>query len=454
MSRELDFADGFESSTAPSVGFIAATGLQTFASDAAFVTAKGSAAAAGDMYHNTTTSQVRQFNGTVWRDVVASEGAQTIAGNKTFSNDVVVQGNLTVNGTTTTINTETLDVEDSNIQVNTGGNTASANANSAGLTVDISDGTDARIGYDSTLASRFKIGDVGSESQVATTSHTQTLTNKTIDGDDNTIQDLQAGMFKTIIGNALRFFSFDAVGAPITTKVVPSGDVVGTTDAQVLTNKDIDGGTASNSRRITLPKDTTTNLNALTRKQATLFYDTTTNALKLDNGTTLQEVGGSGGGGGGGSLQWIEGANSALIQFANNMRSYSYQSGLSQDLWATVKVPDSYTAGSQITMRMHYYSPDTSGNVLLQTISTLIRQGTDAADSVTNQRTSTNAAVTLGSPANLVRTVTFDLTSSIGEINGVAVSPNDLIKVELTRGTDTATSDVQALVFSADLKFS
>ena len=143
-----------------------------------------------------------------------------------------------------------------------------------------------------------------------------------------------------------------------------------------------------------------------------------------------------------------------MVQFANNMRSYSYQATLAQDLWATVKVPDSYTAGSQITMRMHYYSPDTSGNVLLQTISTLIRQGTDAADSVVNQRTSTNAAVTLGSPANLVRTVTFDLTSNIGEINGVAVSPNDLIKVELTRGTDTATSDIQALVFSADLKFS
>lgn len=454
MSRELDFADGFESSTAPSVGFIAATGLQTYASDAAFVTAKGSAAAAGDMYHNTTTNQVRQFNGTVWREIVASEGSQTIAGNKTFSDNLVVQGDLTVNGTTTTINTQTLDVEDANVQVNTGGTVASANAASSGITVDITDGTDARLGYDSTLASKFKIGEVGSESQVATVSHTQTLTNKTIDGDDNTIQDLQAGMFKTIIGNALRFFSFDAVGAPITNKAVPSGDVVGTTDTQAITNKDIDGGTASNTSRITLPKADTTTLNALTRKQGTLVYDTTTNSVKYDDGSALQAVGSGSGGGGGGSLQWIEGANSALIQFQNNMRSYSFQAALAQDLWATVKVPDSYTPGAQITMRMHYYSPDTSGNVLLQTVSTLIRQGTDAADSVVNQRTSTNAAVTLGSPANLVRTVTFDLTSATGQINGVGVSANDLIKVELTRGTDTATSDVQALVFSADLKFS
>lgn len=171
---------------------------------------------------------------------------------------------------------------------------------------------------------------------------------------------------------------------------------------------------------------------------------------RVDNGTTWLPLGS---GGGGGALQWIEGANSALLQFLNNMRSYAFEAGLQQDLWSTVKVPDNYVSGSQITMRLHYFTPDTSGTVLLQTIATLLRQGTDAADSVVNQRTSTNAAVTLSGAANLVRTVTFDLTSTTGQINGVNVSANDLIKVELTRGTDTATSDVQALVFSADLKF-
>lgn len=59
------------------------------------------------------------------------------------------------------------------------------------------------------------------------------------------------------------------------------------TSAQVITNKDIDGGTAANTRRITIPKDTTTNLNALTRKQGTLVYDTTTNEVKFDDGTSL-----------------------------------------------------------------------------------------------------------------------------------------------------------------------
>jgi hypothetical protein len=64
-------------------------------------------------------------------------------------------------------------------------------------------------------------------------------------------------------------------------------EAVTRTGTQVITNKDIDGGTASNTHRITLPKETTTNLNALTRKQGTLFYDTTTNSLKFDDGSTL-----------------------------------------------------------------------------------------------------------------------------------------------------------------------
>ncbi len=61
--------------------------------------------------------------------------------------------------------------------------------------------------------------------------------------------------------------------------------------AQVITEKDIDGGVASNTRRITVPKDTTTNLNGLTRKAGTLVFDTTTLELKYDNGTILRPTG-------------------------------------------------------------------------------------------------------------------------------------------------------------------
>ena len=96
------------------------------------------------------------------------------------SDNVTIPGDLTVNGTTTTINTSTMDVEDANITVNDGGDQATANSNVAGFTVEMSDATDARIGYDSTLASRFKGGEVGSESEIITSTATQDISNKTV----------------------------------------------------------------------------------------------------------------------------------------------------------------------------------------------------------------------------------------------------------------------------------
>jgi hypothetical protein len=108
--------------------------------------------------------------------------------NVTGVNDLTVTGDLTVNGTTTTINTATVDVEDANITINKGGAQATADTSVAGLTVEMSDATDARLGYDSNLASKFKAGESGSEEEVITAGHTQTFTNKTVDGNNNTLQ--------------------------------------------------------------------------------------------------------------------------------------------------------------------------------------------------------------------------------------------------------------------------
>lgn len=85
-----------------------------------------------------------------------------------------------------------------------------------------------------------------------------------------------------------------------------AGNILGDSDAQVVTNKDIDGGTASNTRRITLPKDTKTNLDALTRKQGTIVFDTVTNKPYYDDGTSLVEVGS---GSGSGAINFIGNAD-------------------------------------------------------------------------------------------------------------------------------------------------
>lgn len=163
----------------------------------------------------------------------------------------------------------------------------------------------------------------------------------------------------------------------------------------------------------------------------------------------------SSGGGGGGSLQWLESDNSALpdVETAGiPIRIYRFQSALGQSLYAQVKVPTGYIAGNPIKLKTEFYSPDSSGTALISTIATLIRQGTDTVASVTNQRTSSNTAVTLsGATINIPQALTLDLTDTTGHINAVAVSAGDLILVQLTRGTDTGASDLKVPVYGAEV---
>lgn len=252
--------------------------------------------------------------------------------------------------------------------------------------------------------------------------------------------------------------AYDATSWDAVTSIAPSKNAVRDkiesykSDALVFTNKDIDGGTASNSNRLTVPKNTKTNLDGLTRKEGTILYGTDTGKFYRDNGSSLA---GLGGGGGGSALMWIEDANAPLALFENNSRVYAFESGLAQLLYATIRVPLSYTAGDPINLRMVYYNADTSGNALITAVATLVRTGTDLMSSTTNQRTSTNAAVTMsGATQNIPQALVLDLTSSTGTINSVAVAAGDIIKVSITRGSDTATSDIKVPVFGAEVTFS
>ena len=118
------------------------------------------------------------------------------SGNVTGIQDLIVSGDLTVNGTTTSVNSDTLDVVDANITVNKGGTQASADLADAGITVEMTDATNVVIGFDSTLTSKIKVGEDGDLREVVTTTHAQALNNKTIDADVNTLSNIELDNLK------------------------------------------------------------------------------------------------------------------------------------------------------------------------------------------------------------------------------------------------------------------
>ena len=109
-------------------------------------------------------------------------GATVGANNITLggpTSGVVIPGDLTIQGTTTTVDTLNLDVKDKNITTNKGGNDASSEG--AGLTIDRT-GTKGSLIYKDASASKFALGALGAEADIVDVSSSQTLTNKTLSG--------------------------------------------------------------------------------------------------------------------------------------------------------------------------------------------------------------------------------------------------------------------------------
>lgn len=234
--------------------------------------------------------------------------SQNFAGDKTFVDNVNVGGNLvvtgdfTVNGTTTFVNSTNLAVTDRNITTNVGGNDASAEG--AGLTITRT-AVNGSIIYKASSGSKWALGNVGTEIDVADISSAQVLTNKTLVVSNNTITTASSGnLTSTELNAALAELQSDidtrATSASLTAHTGASsgvhgvtGSVVGTTDAQTLTNKTLTApviATIVNTGTLTLPTSTDTlvgraTTDTLTNKSISGLTNTITN-VSLSTGVT------------------------------------------------------------------------------------------------------------------------------------------------------------------------
>ena len=96
---------------------------------ASSVIAIGGSGAFTTLTGNQTISGNKTFTGTV------DLSGATLSGNTTFGNDLTVTGDLTVNGTTTTVNSQVLDVEDKNITLGNVSTPTDATADGGGVTL-------------------------------------------------------------------------------------------------------------------------------------------------------------------------------------------------------------------------------------------------------------------------------------------------------------------------------
>jgi hypothetical protein len=201
-----------------------------------------------------TDNRLVRFDGTDGKTIQQSGITVDDSNNVTGVNDLTVTGDLTVNGTTTTINTDNLNVEDKNITVNKNGTDVSSEG--AGLTVE-REGTNGSIIYAAAAASKFKVGAAGAEVEIADISTSQTLTNKTIDADNNTVSNIANDEIKAAAGIVESKLSLDYSTSSLNTAI---GGKLGTALAEAKVFIGSAGGEAtaqSISGDITLAADGT-----------------------------------------------------------------------------------------------------------------------------------------------------------------------------------------------------
>lgn len=199
----------------------------------------------------------------------------------------------------------------------------------------------------------------GSSRTVVNTDEAQTLTNKT----------LTTPVISSISNTG-------TVTLPTSTDTLVGRGTTDTLTNKTLTAPAINGanlnfGTASNTNRLLLPSDTTSNLDALTDTAGLIAFDTTTGAPVFNNGSSWSSIGS-----GGGAFNYITSSNGSGTS-ASDFTAYADAAG---------SLPVDMTGGSpnaDFTLATTTSSPLTGTNSLLLTHTANNRQGTGWAATYT-----------------------------------------------------------------------
>lgn len=264
------------------------------------------------------------------------------------------------------------------LSLNHGLTQANANSNAAGLKVVMSDATTAQISYDSTLASKFKMGETGTLKEIVDVSSTQSLSNKGI--------------------------------------VSPS--------------------------RLDVKKDTEANLTtyATTATDGQWCFATDTQTMYQVVGNELIPAGS--GGGGSSLVWEKVGDNSPSSLQIDGMILEEFSPSENQEVFSTFVVPSSYRPGKQIKLSSaSFFCGASSGNVFFKTACTLLKSGSSVLGAYPNIQNSVNAEIIVSGTANQLTNIgDMALTSTLGLINGVAVAPGDKLRIRLFRDVASETT--------------
>ena len=178
-----------------------------------------------NLANNTLSGTLAQFN-----TALSDADFASLAGTETLTNKTVNLSNNTLSGNLTQFNTALSDADFASL---------AGTETLTNKTINVSNNTVSGIAATSFVLSNASGNLDGSAAQkvipagvVVGTTDTQTLTNKTINVSNNTVSGIAATSF--VLSNASG--NLDGTAAQ---KVIPTGEVVGTTDTQTLTNKTV-----------------------------------------------------------------------------------------------------------------------------------------------------------------------------------------------------------------------